>query len=534
MRLATFTVLLLLFTSCARADVRFTDPRNRFELQVPAGWQSTQLNADAVQFSIGSTFVTVFTFSGADPEAMLNAISTQSARQWRNLKEESRGPAEFGGRPGISVRFSGIAPNGNDSFLQLVASGDGNHSVILMSSVPRTESDAIKSSLDTLQASFRFSNAVEVPAIKARTTAAAGGAGSYLVMKKVRVVDQSGFERPMTAATLLIPADWQLQSDIQYQQAEGCPANLVKLVFRASSPDGKLAVELLPGNTWQWTDDQFMRNYMMQSNQMYARFGGRGCDVMQPMTSEAYLRQFVIPNFRRGGRIVAAEPMADAQQKLRADAQRMEQESLRSGVRVTARTDAARVRLAADDFEEWVMAFTGSVAAPGPSFNVMTGGMGQTLYYTNAADHVLAMRAPAGELDAQEPLFRLIIGSLQADPAWEGAVQRVIAQMQAKDSQAARQRSDIITDNSRQIGDMISNTYQNRQAAQDRSSANFSQYLRGTQTYRNPNTGEAVDLNNGYSHAWAGPDNTYILSNSANFNPNSVLGGNYTQLQSVR
>jgi hypothetical protein len=37
-----------------------------------------------------------------------------------------------------------------------------------------------------------------------------------------------------------------------------------------------------------------------------------------------------------------------------------------------------------------------------------------------------------------------------------------------------------------------------------------------------------------YDHAWAGPDSTYLLTNSADFNPNASLDGHYTALEPVK
>jgi hypothetical protein len=73
--------------------------------------------------------------------------------------------------------------------------------------------------------------------------------------------------------------------------------------------------------------------------------------------------------------------------------------------------------------------------------------------------------------------------------------------------------------------------YESRQRSHDRTSAEFSDALRGVQNYRNPATGEMVQLDNQYGHAWASGNGEYVLSDSPGFNPNSVLHGNWTELQ---
>jgi hypothetical protein len=122
-------------------------------------------------------------------------------------------------------------------------------------------------------------------------------------MKLVRIVDERGFERPMTALSLLIPTDWQFQGSAQYAQRLGCNYNIVQLTFRATSPDGRLAIELLPGNTWTWADDPSTVNMMRMANQQMAQSNRRGCDISPPMTAEDFLRKSVIPAARANARV---------------------------------------------------------------------------------------------------------------------------------------------------------------------------------------------------------------------------------------
>ena len=64
-------------------------------------------------------------------------------------------------------------------------------------------------------------------------------------MKKVALVDRYGFERPLPAVSMLIPSDWKFDSNVVYPKGMPC-GEMVKLSFRAQSPDGKIAIELFP------------------------------------------------------------------------------------------------------------------------------------------------------------------------------------------------------------------------------------------------------------------------------------------------
>jgi hypothetical protein len=161
------------------------------------------------------------------------------------------------------------------------------------------------------------------------------------------------------------------------------------------------------------------------------------------------------------------------------------------------------------------------------------GRMGQALYYTNSADHVFAMRAPQGQLDAQEKFFQLLMGAVRVDPQWQARVEQVIANLQAQDTKGANDRSAIALKAGQDQAKMIHDSYQNATNSREHSMEGWSQYMRGVQTFRNPATGETVELSNQYDHAWAGPDGTYLVTDSPNFNPNSSLDGHWTSLEPV-
>jgi hypothetical protein len=51
------------------------------------------------------------------------------------------------------------------------------------------------------------------------------------------------------------------------------------------------------------------------------------------------------------------------------------------------------------------------------------------------------------------------------------------------------------------------------------------QNLRGVQTFRDPSTGQTMELSNQYDHAWLNGNDEYIMSDDPNFNPNAQLSG---------
>jgi len=361
---------------------------------------------------------------------------------------------------------------------------------------------------------------------------------NYYRMKKVAIVDEHGFERPMPAMSLLIPADWQFQGSVQYNQNTACHPDMIHLTFRATSPDGRSAIEMFPDHHWQWSGDPQMVRMLQVSSQQMAQYGRKSCDLMAPMDATEYLKRFVVPGVRRGARVVGVEPMTEMAQQLQQQARKDENVAAVQGIRAQVRADVARVRLeySADGqaVEEWLTAETVIAGMAGPSFNMRTGRMGQAMYYDCGGYLVTAMRAPQGQLQPMEKFFLMMLSTIRLDPAWESRVAGVMAQMNAADSRGAIERSAIATQYGRDTSRMINQGYQSRSKMKDSAFHQWDQAIRGVQTFRNPNTGDTVELSNEYGHAWAGGGNQYILSESEGFNPNVTVGGNWTRMEAVK
>ena len=256
------------------------------------------------------------------------------------------------------------------------------------------------------------------------------------------------------------------------------------------------------------------------------------------MTAGEYLRRMVIPKVRPNAQVAAVEPLPDAAQQAQEQASQYRQTAARMGVQMRIRADAARARLQynlnGQMVEEWLTAVTYAAGTPGPSLNMRTGRMGQAMYYSCGAYSIMAMRAPQGELAAREKFFTIVRSTVQTEREWNARVTQVLQNMAASDSKGASDRSAIIAQNGRDISNIINQTYQNTTKAQERSAEKFDQYIRGVETYRNPSTGETFELSYQYAHAWVNGTNEYVLTDSANFNPNATLNGHWTEAVPVK
>lgn len=359
----------------------------------------------------------------------------------------------------------------------------------------------------------------------------------YLRLKRAEIVDRHGFEKPMPALSVLIPTDWTFDGEVRFAQRPGNPEDLVRLAFRAASPDGRLAIELFPGWGWAWADDPMMRQAMQNQNAMAARLGGAQTEIMPPMSARDFLTRVAIPRLRPGAKVLDTEPVPGLDQALQSQVKQAQALAAQVGVQMRLRADQARARIQVAPgkapAEEWITAVVFTRSTPMPSMNPASGQMVQSATHQSSAEFLYGLRAPAGELPAHEKLFHTVLSTVRVDPAWQARVSQVQANIQASQLQGARDRSRIIAQSAEDTRRIMREGYEARQKSEDRNSERWSDAMRGVQTFRNPGTGEDVKLSNEYAHAWASGNGEYVLSDTPGFNPGQVLKGNWTELQPV-
>jgi hypothetical protein len=241
--------------------------------------------------------------------------------------------------------------------------------------------------------------------------------GKFHRMKRVALVDQHGFEKPLPAVSMLIPSDWKFESNVVYPKGRPC-GDMVKFSFRATSPDGKVAMELFPAYIWQWADDPQSRQMMQAGNQQGQRFGKAGCDLMQPMHAADFVSKMLAPKVRPGARVLNVEPVPGANELLQKQIQQEMAMNQQYGVKMRVSADSARAKVAYEKdgvaVEEWLSAVVKVHARPMP---VYAGGqMRQSVSYSAEARLLFSMRAPAGQLEANDKLFQLIVSTMSIEP----------------------------------------------------------------------------------------------------------------------
>jgi len=355
-------------------------------------------------------------------------------------------------------------------------------------------------------------------------------AGHTFRMKKVAAIDQSGFERPMPSLTMLVPVDWQPQGGTNWNIKDKC--NTLQTNFRATAPDGR-SIEFFPVFNWMWADDpQPLKMTAAQT----AQYGQRPCDVMPPMSAADFARNN-LRRYRPNAQLMGIEPapkvLASFQEQARQGERAAQQYNLKQRIKPDAVRARVRYNVNGQPMEEWIVVATVITGTLGPSYNMRTMQMGQAYTY-NCAAYVTGLRTPQGQLEASEKLFELIISTSRVNPQWQAKVNGNAQAIQAIELKGVRDRSAIISKNADDISKIRRETYENQQRSQDRISLQRSQATLGIETYRNPATGETVDLSNQYGQAWVNNRGEYLLSDQPGFDPSVTFKEDWKRLERVK
>ena len=360
--------------------------------------------------------------------------------------------------------------------------------------------------------------------------ASAPGDGHSYRMQLVKVMDSQGFERPIVSATMLIPTDWQFQGATTWNIKDSC--NTIQTTMRASGPDGS-GFEVFPAYTWVWADNP---TFLQQAAAQKAQFGTHPCDVKPPMTATDYLKAN-LKSVRPDATLVGFEQAPKLIENLQDQAQQAQKQAAQFNLRQQIKPDAIRARirymLGGKPVEEWVFAAVITTATLGPSYDPRTMRLIQSYSY-NIRATASAARAPQGKLDSSEKFFELLNSTFHVDAQWQARVTQGALKIQQIELKGERDRANIRAQTAEDIRKMQQESFENRQRAQDQSFAEFDQVIRGVESYRNPNSGESVELDSRYGNAWVNGAGEYVLTDQAGWNPNEHLQGSWTPMEHVK
>jgi Cysteine rich repeat len=352
-------------------------------------------------------------------------------------------------------------------------------------------------------------------------------AGSYLRMKQVQIIDpgMDKVQAALPAVDMLIPSAWDFKGSVAPNTKEGCFSDFFAVSWEATSPDGLSAFQGVPNDSWQYADDPEELHKLTDPNRRALGAQGKPCPVKKPVKAEDYFRQNVFTAFPSGSTVASVDPFPELNQIAR---KQLGLPSDDAGNSSSVRTDAIRARVVFQKdgklMEDWVALVVVT--------RIYREGRGA--FYDCHAIDVMAMRAPKDKLDADDKLFRVMISSVRPEPKWQSYSNGIITKLYQMEAQKEAAIDQMWANFQKQVAQTINEVTANQMQGANNSAFAFDQNIRGVQTFRDPSTGNTMELSNQYDHAWLNGSNEYIMSDDPNFDPNSQLNGSWNQLQPVR
>lgn len=344
---------------------------------------------------------------------------------------------------------------------------------------------------------------------------AASHSGTALRVQRAEIMDRRGFEKPLVAYTLFVPAGWRSGGEVQYAPLNSCDPEQT-LNWQATAPDGIGMIALIPEEKWSASTIPLPPDQCLHAN---------------VNTVRGYLEWWV-ERKRPGARILDFR----SRPELTRSFQQLEQNA--NGMRSWA--EAGEVLIAYQvNGREARESITNIVFFIHTQFPSLDGSRPMELLQGMTAPGY-AMRMPAGQLDFK--MAEAIRQSVQSAPEWQQRINQARAErarinmehnrrMAEINRQGVADRSAIIANTAREVNQIQMGTWQSRNESMDRQQRETIEAIRGVETYNDPHYGGTVQLSNQYQHAWQLRDGSYVLTDDPNFNPNRALNMEGTLLK---
>lgn len=348
-------------------------------------------------------------------------------------------------------------------------------------------------------------------------TAPAGGQGApprntWRVEPAV-ILDATGFEQPMGAATLFVPHGWRTTGGVVWGQQHMC-TNGYGIEWQATSPDGTSSIAILPSEGWQ-------------SNNYGAPSATPGCKLA-PYTSTRQYLESVAQRLRPGARVLDFRVRQDLQQQF---ANLNSTKPMPAG-NVRTWVDAGELLLA---FNENGRDMRGTIAAVVIFSQTRADyGTGSVMEALNAYTlPAFAVAVPNGQLNIG--FFEAIRRSIKTNPQWEQRIADHNTKIGRVALEESRKRAGIIARTNEDIARIRQETWNSQQESIDRRAREFGEAIRGVETYNDSNApGGTVELSHLYDHAWRLNDGSYVLTNDPSFDPWRDLQVDGSKLEATR
>ncbi len=330
----------------------------------------------------------------------------------------------------------------------------------------------------------------------------------------------------MEAIRGLVPEGWQARGGLFW--GERCISYGYNIDWGAFTPDGSHGMAFLPGLGWglnpitgctQQPLASLDEAILFQARRLWP--DARLIDTRRrPDVTGGAQMPMLLPDLSLQGLGVSMVTWLDAGEALFAftgpGGQEMRGAILLSGLFTTSeiRYDDPGLQL-----DPSLFAGTGIPMPAVPENQTFLGG---------GTDWGFAVWAPAGQLDftAAEALRKSFVPL----PGWFEFISKHRAVIDRQNAESAAKIAKINSDTNREISAIIAQGYDARMASQDRQQREFVESIRGVETWVDT-SGNPVQLDYNYNHAWQLNDGSFFLTNDPSYDPTISLGVGGQRLQ---
>jgi hypothetical protein len=332
-----------------------------------------------------------------------------------------------------------------------------------------------------------------------------------LKLKKLEVHDPG---IGCTAFTLLVPESWKYEGGVVWQHQY---ANVASGRFKVSDPKSAAALEVFPIIPACW-DESTLGAGAQGQNYM-------GSLVYPPPRDPlGYVQQYFVPGYRASARNLKV----GAQTLLPDVAREVHKSSQEPGVE--KQVTAGKVRLEYEENGKPIAedVYITLIVSRSPMVPTMT---------SWSLEHQYSLRAEKERLDSLAPLLHAMVSSMRLELAWYAGYGQVVQLWRQGQMQSIRDAGELsrrISANNDAILASMRSAWQTRQASQDRMSREFSESIRGVETYAQPYEEREIQLPSGYRDVWTNRAGEYVFSNDSGYDPNVGATNEWRRLEPVK
>jgi hypothetical protein len=313
-----------------------------------------------------------------------------------------------------------------------------------------------------------------------------------LHLRPVTIMDETGFARPATALTLMVPHDWVAEGGVLWNPRLSC-VTAPQAYYQAASTDGTFRIATTAMETWS------VANFPMPAQP-------DGCMSSDVDGVHGYLAAWASRE-RPGARILDVRERPD----LAAPYASLHVDDPTTGLRIWF--EAGEITYAFEhrgvDVEERLAVVVMTVESLSPTAD------GSVLGYQARTAFGHVVRTPAGQLGSFAVLADTVLRLVRVDPQWQAAIDEFNQRRAGEFMRTERELHRIRMEAQGYVFDLAQQGAADRAASSDRADARFGEAIRGTRQYFDPVANGPVELPDYFDFVWRLEDGSYRFTNDA-------------------